>query len=144
MKPTEDDRSDLLDELFPASASARLRVGTNDVLEWVHQARAARELRRRRYGVAALIAAPLAIISSIFLFQSPPSSLRERSAAVANPPKPPPAAVTAFTAAAGQQPAVERVDDDHLLGLLDDTPAALVEWPDGRRSLLVVVRNPTN
>jgi hypothetical protein len=39
---------------------------------------------------------------------------------------------------AGPSP-VERLDDEGLLDLLDTTPSALVQWPDGRRSLLLVV-----
>jgi hypothetical protein len=37
---------------------------------------------------------------------------------------------------------VEHVDDEGMLALLDETPAALVRWPDGRRTLLVLVANP--
>jgi hypothetical protein len=34
---------------------------------------------------------------------------------------------------------IERLDDEGLLDLLDTAPSALIEWPDGRRSLLLVV-----
>jgi hypothetical protein len=33
---------------------------------------------------------------------------------------------------------VKQVDDAQLLLILQDTPAALMEWPNGERTLLVV------
>jgi hypothetical protein len=39
-------------------------------------------------------------------------------------------------------PIVEHVDDEHMLAMLDETPAALVRWPDGRQSLLLLVAAP--
>ena len=35
----------------------------------------------------------------------------------------------------------ERVDDSELLTLLEGAPAAIVEWPDGSRTLMVVENN---
>ena len=34
--------------------------------------------------------------------------------------------------------AIKSVNDDQFLNLLKDTPVALVEWPNGERTLLVV------
>ena len=36
-------------------------------------------------------------------------------------------------------PAIKTVDDEGLLRMMDDGPAALAEWPDGRQSLLILV-----
>lgn len=46
----------------------------------------------------------------------------------------------AITAPATRPVVIQEVDDRQLLSLLKDTPAALMEWPDGQRTLLVVGR----
>jgi hypothetical protein len=48
--------------------------------------------------------------------------------AVAPPPSPPHASSIV----------IHQVDDQQLLALLQDTPLALMEWPNGDRALMVI------
>ena len=51
------------------------------------------------------------------------------------------AAAASVTLQPAPQPfQIERVDDEGLLKLLDETPTALVRWPDGSRTLMLVVQ----
>ena len=133
MRLTDEDRSDLLDELLPTSS--RVCVTSKDVLQWVRDERAARKSRERS----------LAIIATVLLVASAVFVLPPRVGPVSNNPVHRAGGDARLTSATARDVprayAPQKVDDDGLLGMLDDTPAALVQWPDGRRSLLVVVRS---
>ncbi|OAI55901.1 hypothetical protein AYO49_05070 [Verrucomicrobiaceae bacterium SCGC AG-212-N21] len=52
-----------------------------------------------------------------------------------------PANVVTLTVAQPAPPeplVIQQVNDEQLLTLLQDTPAAIMVWPDGRRTLLVL------
>jgi hypothetical protein len=133
MKINNDDRSTLLEALFPSESAADPRA--DDVIRWIE---ADRRTRQRRLWYSSATAALLVFaVSAITMFVR-----HEPSAAIAR--VGPGAASEPVRVPSAEPPRslVERVDDEDLMGSLDDMPAALVQWPDGRRSLLVVVRQP--
>jgi hypothetical protein len=136
MKPTNQDRRELIEDIF-APAQISSAVSAEEVLRLVQRARAMRR-DLRRFSAVAVVFLAAAVLSVMFLpRQSPDSSQTARIA---------PTSVPIADEAAGvhsvNPPIVERVDDERMLSLLDETPAALVRWPDGRRSLLLLVANP--
>jgi hypothetical protein len=136
MKPTNHDSRELLQDIFapehPSSA-----VSAEEVLRLVQHAREARQRRRRFSAVAAVF-----LMSAIWAVTFLPSRSTNSSRTTVNVPVPSapiglPSSIT--------PPIVEHVDDDRMLALLDEAPAALVRWPDGRRTLLLLVTNqPAN
>jgi hypothetical protein len=78
--------------------------------------------RRRRLRRAFAFAAALAAISLVIAW---PRSRRAEQLAAGGPPARP-------------DIVIHHVDDQQLLALLKDTPVALMEWPNGERTLLVV------
>jgi hypothetical protein len=130
MKLTDDDRSELLEELLPIPP--RTAIGAGDVLAWIENERKA---QCRRGQLASAFAAVAVLLSIVALFPSRRGidAQSSSSAAVELPEAP-------IIAAPPQPPTIERIDDNALLAVLADTPSALVQWPDGRRSLLVLVR----
>jgi len=132
MKLTDDDRSELLEELLPIPLSTA--IGAGDVLAWIENERKA---QHRRGQFASALAAVAVLICLVALFPSRRGvDARSSKSAAVDLPKAP------INVTAPQPPAIERIDDNALLAVLANTPSALVEWPDGRRSLLVVVRPP--
>ena len=136
MKPNDDELRELLEDvLLPEDADegASLRV----VLDLIRSAREARLRRRRR--VASGIAG-VAIIGCLALFASPRSRIEPapdvaRIVRAADQPVSRPAEPIT-------PPSIQRVDDDGMLAMLDDRPTAIVSWPDGRRSLLMLAEQP--
>ena len=133
MRPMNEDRRELLEDIFAPEHQAKC-VTAEEITRIVHAARQARQRRRRSAAGAALILA--AALSAVALFPRKPGSVPPTAANV------PAAPVIALAQAPAMPPAVEHVDDEGMLAMLDDKPAALVRWPDGRRSLLLLVANP--
>jgi hypothetical protein len=131
MKLTDDDRSELLDQLLPPDGTTPVRE--EDVFRWIEMERTARQRRLRSASIAAVVL--LFAVSAVALFPRNRTGGTIASTSAVGSHGDVPAAQTEAAA-----PMVEQVDDEALMRLLDDTPSALVEWPDGRRSLLVVVR----
>jgi hypothetical protein len=127
------DRRELIEDIFapeqPSSA-----VTAEEILRLVQHAREARQRRRRLSTVAILFLA--AAVWAVTLL--PGRSIHSLRTAVNVPVPSAPIAVKPSVS----PPIVERVDDEHMLALLDETPSALVRWPDGRRSLLLLVAIP--
>ena len=117
MNPDQEKLRALLDEVLPLS-SEHCGPSCADVSVML---RRERNCRRRLRSGAALLA--ILALGSVFLLWR-----NERTAW--------PAVAHVLT-----QPAsiiVREVNDDQLLALLQDTPVALMEWPNGERSLLVL------
>ena len=136
MKPTNQDRRELIEDIF-ASAQISSDISAEGVLRLVERARATRRNRRRVTAIAVVFLAAAVLSVTVLPRQSPDSSQTARNS--------PPSVQIANEAAAVHSvnpPVVEHVDDERMLSLLDETPAALVRWPDGRRSLLLLVANP--
>lgn len=114
MKPDSDSLDELLDELMPAEG----RLRRDDLLALVRHERRRRQRRR-----VLMLALPLVLAAAWF--------------GVPRPGAPEPQAAP-HVAAASKPLTIERVNDEQLLALLEGTPAALMHWPDGRRTLLVL------
>jgi hypothetical protein len=132
MKPKNHDNRELLEDIFAPENSSEA-VPAEQVLRLVQHAREARQRRRRLSAVAALFLAA-AVWAVVFLPSRSSNPLRATTKVPA-----PSALIT--SAPSVTPPTVEHVDDEGMLALLDETPAALVRWPDGRRTLLVLVAN---
>jgi hypothetical protein len=85
----------------------------------------ARGQRARRQGLRAGLAAVVVSMGLALLLRTAGPTDREPAPATQVPP-----AVAPLV--------VKQVDDAQLLLILQDTPAALMEWPNGERTLLVV------
>lgn len=120
--PSQEKLGELLEDVVPSSAKS-CGPDLSEVLEI-----ASRESRRKRivHSAAAGFAASLCLlgVAGWVTWQSDPG--KAPIANVAEPKKP-----VVF----------ERVDDSELLTLLEGAPAAIVEWPDGSRTLMVVENN---
>jgi hypothetical protein len=108
----------LLAELVPPSGNC-CGPGRAAILEMARHERARR--RQKRLIVSASAAALLALV---LLW---PSAPRQEPTLPATP-------------VASSHIVIDQVDDRQLLALLKDTPVALMEWPDGQRTLLVMER----
>jgi hypothetical protein len=127
MKPTNDPRRELLEDLFSPSVEGD-SLPIEEVMELI---RRERQARARRRGALALVAcAILALATFSSVWRSRPQRPEHSSPLIA-----------ANTVISSQQdvPKVERVTDEGALALLDSTPSALIEWPDGRRTLMILV-----
>jgi|SRR6187551_1839787 hypothetical protein len=118
MNPHSQNLQELLDDVVPASG---LEIGPD---------RAAlramvRQERSRRHRARAMFAAVSIACAAMLLFWRPAS--RETVPVSVGPPVAAPLVI-------------HQVDDQQLLVLLKGTPAALMEWPDGQRTLLVMER----
>ena len=104
---------ELLDDVMPTSSG---HCGPNraSLLAMVQ-----RECSRRRQVRAASAGAALSLLAIVMMWSSESPN---ESAVVKTPPP----------------MKIHVVNDEQLMALLQDTPAALMEWPDGRRTLLVV------
>lgn len=80
------------------------------------------ERRRRGRRGTALFTAALIVMSASLLWRPEDT--------------PPPLVATAPPKPASSP--IRELDDDQLLAFLQDTPTALVEWPNGERTLLVI------
>jgi hypothetical protein len=133
MKPTNQGSRELIEDIF-APEQPSTSISAEEILRLVQHALEARQRRRRRSAAAAVFLAAAACAVTFLPGRSTHSS---RTAANVPIPSAPIAAKASVA-----PPVVEHVDDERMLALLDETPAALVCWPDGRRSLLLLVANP--
>ena len=127
MNPVNPQRRELLDELFSESNSLRL----DGVLAAIHREKLRRASRQRALTLAASVAVLVAVamVGSRLRERAPHAQTTERMG------------IERRTPALAEMPfAVERLDDEGLLDLLDQTPAALVHWPNGKRDLMVLVQ----
>ncbi|HSI62491.1 MAG TPA: hypothetical protein VLE43_05210 [Candidatus Saccharimonadia bacterium] len=126
MNPEEKKLQHLLDDVVPPTAEgAAWGPERSTIIAMVGRERARR--KRMRIRMAAWCGSAVALAALLFTWQSDPP--QEKSIADAAPAPPSAPAIT-----------IHQVDDKELLVLLKDAPVALMEWPDGRRTLLVVER----
>lgn len=122
MKAKHDKIRPLLDEVMPDDA---VPAGPDcaAVLGMVHEERT-RRVQRRMMGVSAVAVMGLLTYASFYLNPSVPLQVEVVRAVPEKLVLPP----------------VQRINDDELLALLNGagTPSALVEWPNGERTLLIV------
>jgi hypothetical protein len=138
MKRSNHERRELIEDIFAPEDPENV-LSEEQVLRLVSHAR---EVRRRRRRLAATTAAViLAAAVSAVMFQPDRSANSFRTTTSIPKPSTPHAEKQA-AAPVITPPTVERVDDERMMAMLDQTPAALVSWPDGRRSLLLLVANP--
>jgi hypothetical protein len=118
MKSHKSNLHELLNEVIPASAE-HCGPGNNQILAMLRTERSRRKRRRVLYSVTAILAA-----GSFFLSNVQRSNPEPRIVHTTHEPR------IVF----------KSVDDDELLGLLHETPAAIMELPNGDRTLLVVAQ----
>jgi len=121
MNPHKTNLRVLLDDVLPASAEDH-GPSRAQVLAMLHRER----VRRRRWHTGTALVAVSALLLLPLLWKNHHSS----------------SPTVGSAASAARVPArtitIEHVNDEQLLTLLHGTPAALVEWPNGDRTLLVV------
>jgi hypothetical protein len=118
----------LEDLVVPESGCEHLGPDRTTLLEMVSQERARRKRTRTCLGAAAGVGAcALAAVLFVQQVHQPQEPLATPATAHAAPAPPPPITI-------------HEVNDKELLELLKDTPVALMEWPDGKRTLLVMER----
>ena len=133
---------ELLDDLLPPSDEYH----GPDRAQVLALLRSERVRRRRQHAGAALAAFAMLMLGSL-LWKSPSTTVPSPVAATVRQP----ARVadsgaldtTSSVAATIRQPAplvIEHVNDEQLMTLLQGTPSALMEWPNGDRTLLVLKR----
>ena len=116
MKPDDQQLSSLFDEVMTSESTVHAGVDRAEVLRLVRQERSRRQRVRVSLGLAAVV------LLAVLIFQQPQTPEPKTRVATV-PPRP---------------SLIRQVNDQQLLGLLDNTPAALIEWPDGGRTLLVL------
>src|SRR6185436_15129222 len=114
-EPDSNSRHPLLEEVLP-TAGDLMGPHASDVLKMVRDER----MRRRRPRL--IIPAAVVAFAGTWLFLR--SAAKPEISQVAAPVPPP--------------IIIREVDDHQFLALLQDTPAALLEWPNGERTLLLV------
>ena len=125
MKPNEEKLRALLGEVLPPSAD-HCGPDQSRVIEMARQHRAHR--RRARATIAATVAIT-ALAFATFHFLRP-----------ASPSQPAPLATKPDAIATVGAPIVIRsVDDNELLDLLQASPSGIMEWPNGDRTVFVVM-----
>jgi hypothetical protein len=131
MKPQKTDLHDLLDEILPAPGAP---VGPTrvQVLGMVQQRRRARRRRFRAGMISALLLFFGLAAGALRIW--PHSSPWGLPLVAHDAPevKVKPGIVV-----------VKEIDDEHFLALFGDTPVAVMEWPNGDRTLLVVQSRAT-
>ncbi len=126
MKP--DDLRQLLDEVLP-EANAKGGPSCPEVLGMVREERARRG-QRRVMGTMLVLVLGLAVWMQGQLDRQVPEQRVEVVVPVAVP-----------VVVKKEKPVlaeVKIINDDELLELLGDVPSALLEWPNGERTLLIV------
>lgn len=116
----------LFDDVISSSASQHDCGPTR--AEVSHMLRRERARSRRRMRVSLLCGALLALLAFPLLRNHSRTSRTSLTDAGAVP------------QAQAAPIVIEHVNDEELFALLEDTPAALMEWPNGERTLLVVNR----
>ncbi len=116
MNAHDNDLRPLLDEIIPP-AGEQCGPDRGTVIGWAKQARRQR-IRARAIVTSAAIVAAMG-------FVLPPSSKNQPLAVSTPPPSPPPLMI-------------EHINDAQLFSLLEGKPIALMEWPNGERTLLML------
>jgi hypothetical protein len=127
MNPINDPRRELLEEVFPPSTHSD-SPSLASVLDSIRRERRSRAQRRCALAATACAAVTLFVLSSMWTSHTPQPDASSARMVAAPGARSQPEAVK-----------VERVDDRGVLDRLDSTPSALIEWPDGRRTLMVLV-----
>jgi len=122
MNPNRTNLQTLLDDVLPSSGE-HCGPSRADVSAMLRSERH----RRHRLRIGTTVVVLIVLVSSSLLWR------KERPAwpLVAHAPTKPPSII------------VQEVNDDQLLALLQGVPAALMEWPNGERTLLVVEQERT-
>ncbi len=136
MKLKDDDHRELLEDVFAPDSGESL-LSSVEVVRMVESAREARRRARRRIAVATTAAV---IAVGAWISMRPIAEQRFKPKEAVSMPPSGPQAPTADTHVAIAPPRMERIDDETMLGMLKDQPTALVRWPDGRRTLLLLTR----
>ena len=123
MKPSNKSHQELVEDLLP-SKEVTGRLGIEDVLGLVERERFKRCSRNRSTGVALVMLAIVFI--SVWSLQTSRDTGRALAPGASMIPK-------------SQMPTIKQVDDEGLLRMVDELPAAFAKWPDGRESLFVLV-----
>jgi hypothetical protein len=123
MKPSNKSRQELVEDLLP-SKEVTGRLGIEDVLGLVERERLERCNRNRSTGIALVTLAIVFI--SVWSLQTSRNTGPAIAPGTSEIPKP-------------QMPTIKQVDDEGLLRMVDELPAAFAKWPDGRESLFVLV-----
>ncbi len=128
MKPEQEHLRPLLDDVVPDEASG-IGPDCTGVLAMVRAERARRIQQRAAWGTVGV----LALLAAFFFAQNRPKTDPQPIITAAVRPKLASQSVTPSFK-------VEVISDDELLALLKQqgTPSALMEWPDGKRTLLIV------
>ena len=129
MKPNSDPRHELLEDLFsPAENEENLPI--EEVLGVIQRGKQTRARRRRVMALAGFGIVLVSAISGVWMSRPevPAASFAQITPSTVAPVQP-------------DLPRVERVSDQGALALLDSTPSAVIEWPDGRRTLMMVFSN---
>lgn len=131
MKTPQQNRTDLLDDLLNEDSGAEIPDQEN-IIALVRREKVA---RKRRRSLAAALACAGVIMAGAFLatpFDRAPAGYHALSGDA-----------TSGEVAQNDEPRdirIERINDEQLLALLDDQPAALVQFPNGERRLLIIVQ----
>jgi hypothetical protein len=134
MKLIDSAKKNLCDDLIHDPAIAGM-PDADEIVRLVQRAKMDR-LRRsacRRAVVTSLVAGCVLAVTTLLLLERRITGMADDNPRIALQTE------TAMTLPAAAQQPVQRLDDEELLELLDSTPSALVEWPDGRQALLLVV-----
>jgi hypothetical protein len=119
-------RRDLLEDLFSGPSS----VPPDELLTAIHR----EKLRRARGQRALALGTSFAVLVAVTIFHSwlsAPTPVPKQMQMTSVPGGTP--------AVPGPEPfQVARLDDEGLLKLLDNTPAAMVRWPNGQRALMLL------
>jgi hypothetical protein len=138
MKRSNHERRELIEDIFAPEDPENV-LSEEQVLRLVSHAREVRQ-RRRRWAATTAAVILAGTVSAVMFLPDRSTDSSHAAARISKPSTPPvekQAAAPVIT-----PPTVERVDDERMMAMLDQTPAALVSWPDGRRSLLLLVANP--
>jgi hypothetical protein len=124
MKTKHEDHSRLLNDLLPPKEITR-RLEIENVLRSIENAHAKQLFHVHRARIL-LVAGVVFLMCSWWVHSR---HAFERRAA----------SVSASRGGEADTPTIKTVDDEGLLRMMNDGPAALAEWPDGRQSLLILV-----
>ena len=127
MKPNNDPRHELLEDLFAPSENKEA-LPIEGVLGVIRREKQYRHRCRSAMALAACGLVLIGAVSGVWMARPPKSggTLVQISAGSMAP-------------AQSDIPKIERVSDQGALDLLDSTPSAVIEWPDGRRTLMMLV-----
>ena len=124
MNPREENLRALLDEVLPSSAD-QCGPDQSCILAMARREQSRRRQKRATVGTIAAVA----ILASLAFRSAPPQPTSSPAIAqVADAPS--------LTAPAPLE--IHAIDDDQLFTLLQSTPSAIMEWPNGDRAVLVV------